>query len=69
MMATSKVHFAKYAERLKLGVSLHKEVEVCGSIQNQQKVVKKMKEHASSKSHLRQVEVVLIVSRRQTVVH
>ena len=31
MMATSKVHFAKYAERLKPGVSLHKEVEVCGS--------------------------------------
>ena len=31
MMATSKVHFEKYAERLKLGVSLHKEVEVCGS--------------------------------------
>ena len=31
LMATSKVHFEKYAERLKQGVSLHKEVEVCGS--------------------------------------
>ena len=31
MMATSKVHFAKYAERVKPGVSLYKEVEACGS--------------------------------------
>ena len=31
MMTTSKVHFSKYAERLKPGFSLHKEVEVCGS--------------------------------------
>ena len=72
MMATSKVHFAKYAERLKPGVSLHKEVEVCGSQSLSRigkKAVQKMKEHASSESHLRQVEAKLIVSRGETVVH
>ena len=72
MMATSKVHFAKYAERLKPGVSFHKEVEVCGSqslSRIRKKAVQKMKEHASSESHLRQVEAELIVSRGETVVH
>ena len=37
--------------------------------QNWKKAVQKMKEHASSESHLRQVEVELIVSRGETVVH
>ena len=72
MMATSKVHFAKYVERLKPGVSLHKEVEVCGSQSLSRigkKAVQKIKEHASSESHLRQVEAELIVSRGETVVH
>ena len=71
MMATSKVHFAKYAERLKPGVSLHKEVEVWVTkpYQNWKKAVQKMKEHASSESHLRQVKAELIVSRGETVVH
>ena len=37
--------------------------------QNWKKEVQKMKEHASSESHLRQVEAELIVSRGETVVH
>ena len=37
--------------------------------QNWKKAVQKMKEHASSESHLRQVEAELIVSRGETVVH
>ena len=37
--------------------------------QNWKKAVQKMKEHASSESHLRQVEAELIVSRGGTVVH
>ena len=37
--------------------------------QNWKKAVQKMKEHASSESHLRQVEADLIVSRGETVVH
>ena len=36
---------------------------------NWKKEIQKMKEHASSKSHLRQVEAELIVSRGETVVH
>ena len=36
---------------------------------NWKKAVQKMKEHASSESHLRQVEAELIVSRGETVVH
>ena len=71
MMETSKVHFVKYAERLKPGVSLHKEVEVWVKkpFQNWKKAVQKLKEHASSESHLRQVEAQLTVSRGETVVH
>ena len=37
--------------------------------QNWKKAVQKMKEHASSESHLRQVEAEMIVSRGETVVH
>ena len=37
--------------------------------QNLKKAVQKMKENASSESHLRQVEAELIVSRGETVVH
>ena len=37
--------------------------------QNWKKAFQKMKEHASSESHLRQVEAELIVSRGETVVH
>ena len=72
MMATSKVHFTKYAERLKpRGESSQGSGGVCVTkpFQNWKKAVQKMKEHASSESHLRQVEAELIVSRGETVVH
>ena len=72
MMATSKVYFAKYAERLKPGVKSSqgsRGVWVTKPFQNLKKAVQKMNEHASSKSHLKQVETELIVSRRETVVH
>ena len=44
-------------------------VWVIKPFQNWKKAVQKMKEHASSESHLRQVEAELIVSRGETVVH
>ena len=44
-------------------------VWVTKPFQNWKKAVQKMKEHASSESHLRQVEAELIVSRGETVVH
>ena len=43
-------------------------VWVTKPFQNWKKAVQKMKEHASSESHLRQVEAELIVSRGETVV-
>ena len=42
-------------------------VWVTNPFQNWKKAVQKMKEHASSESHLRQVEAELIVSRGETV--
>ena len=71
-MATSKVHFAKYAERLKPGGQSSQGIGgVCVTkpFQNWKTTVQKMKEHASSESHLKQVEAKLIVSRGETVVH
>ena len=62
MAANFKVHFAKYAERLKSGVSLHKEVEVCGA----QQEVERMKAHTRRASHLKQVEAQILVSRGET---
>ena len=44
-------------------------VWVTKPFQNWKKAVQKMIEHASSESHLRQVEAELIVSREETVVH
>ena len=44
-------------------------VWVTKPFQNRKKAVQKMKEHASSESHLRQVEAELIVSRGETVVY
>ena len=44
-------------------------VWVTKPFQNWKKAVQKLKEHASSESHLRQVEAELIVSRGETVVH
>ena len=44
-------------------------VWVTKPFQNWKKAVQKMKEHASSESHLRQVQAKLIVSRGETVVH
>ena len=44
-------------------------VWVTKPFQNWKKAVQKMKAHASSESHLRQVEAELIVSRGETVVH
>ena len=44
-------------------------VWVTKPFQNWKKAVQKMKEHASSESHLRQVEAEQIVSRGETVVH
>ena len=44
-------------------------VWVTKPFQNWKKAVQKMKERASSESHLRQVEAELIVSRGETVVH
>ena len=72
MMAIFKGHFAQHVERMKPGVGLHKEVEVCGSqslFRIGKRQSKKMKAHASSEFHLRQAEAALLVSTKGTIVH
>ena len=70
-MAISKEQFETYGKRVKSGVRLHKGVEVFGSIALSEldKGCSKIKAHASSESHMRQVDADLLASREKQLTH